>query len=203
VKGAVLEAILTEHFWLAAVLWALTYFSDYAVTLHTARLYQVRAHEHFTFGGSFELTPYYQADVDRLRRWSPRFWLALALSTVLMGLAWVLSVVVLGMPALFTFLAGALLLRQAAVHLRHARNYVLFRAVRDTGEVSGQISYARPLVLRLSAAEFAAWGLLFLALGVVTSSWFLFGGALSCAVTGYQHARLARAARHQASSARL
>jgi hypothetical protein len=192
-----LEALLTEHFWLAAGLWSLSYLSDYVVTLRTARTYQARARQHFSFGGSFELTPYYQADVDRLRRWSPRFWVALVLSSALMGLVWVLSVVVLGVPALFTLLAGALLLRQAAVHMRHARNFVLFRAARDTGEVSGHISYARPLVLRLSAAEFAAYGLLFLALGVVTGSWFLFGGALSCAVTGWQHARLAQSAREQ------
>ena len=165
--------------------------------MHTARLYQARAREHFSFGGSLELTPYYQADVDRLRRWSPRFWLALALSTALMGLVWVLSVVVLRLPAFFTFLAGGLLLRQAAVHMRHARNYILFRAVRETGAVSGQISYARPLVLHLSAAEFAAYGALFLGLAVVTSSWFLFGGAFACGVTGWQHLRLARAAQRQ------
>jgi hypothetical protein len=194
-----LEQLLTQQLWLALLAWALSYASDFALTMHTARLYHGGARQHFSFGGSFELTPYYQADVDRLRRWSPRFWLALGLSMVLMALVWVLSVVVLGLPVFFTFLVGALLLRQAAVHLRHLRNLVLFRAVRDTAAVSGQITYFRPLVLKLSAAEFAAFGGLFLLLALVTSSWFLLGGAVACCVTAYQHIRLARAAQRKAT----
>jgi hypothetical protein len=197
-----LEQLLTQELWLALSAWALSYASDFALTLYTARLYHARAREHFSFGGSFELTPYYQADVDRLRRWSPRLWLALGLSAVLVALVWVLSVVVLGLPAFFTFLIGALLLRQAAVILRHLRNLVLFRAVRDTTAVSGQIAYARPLVLRLSAAELGALGGLFLLLALVTSSWFLLGGAVACGVTAYQHARLARTAWKQAAAQR-
>jgi hypothetical protein len=189
------ETLLTAHLWLSLPLWALSYLADYALTLRTAQLYQGQARQHFAFDGSFELTPYYQADIDRLRRFSPRFWLALGLSLLASALVWVLSVVVLQLPAFYTFLIGALLLRQAAVLLRHARNLVLFRAVRDTSDVSGQVSYARPLVLAMSSAEFASFGLLYLALAVVTSSWFVLGGAVACAVTAYQHWRLARKAR--------
>lgn len=190
-----LENLLAEHLWLSLPLWALSYLSDFALTLRTARLYQARAREHFSLGGSFELTPYFQADVDRLRRFSPRFWLALGLPLFAMSLVWLLSVVVLLLPAFYTFLIGGLLLRQAAMHLRHLRNLVLFRAVRDTAEVSGQVSYARPLVLRLSSAEFAGYSALFLALALVAGRWFLAGAAFACAITSVQHRRLARAAR--------
>jgi hypothetical protein len=189
-----LEQLLTEQLWLASLLWALSYVSDYMFTLYTARLYHVKARQHFSFGGSFELTPYYQADVDKLRRWSPRFWRAILLSLLAVGLVWLLSVVVLALPQFFTFLIGALLLRQGAVHLRHFRNLVLFRAVRDTSDVAGQVTYARPLVLKLSASEFAAFSALFALLSLVTSSWFLFGGSVACAVTAYQHWQLSRQA---------
>lgn len=195
------EHFLTAHLWIASGLWALSYISDYALTLYTARLYHAGARQHFGFGGSFELTPYFQSDIDKLRRLSPRFWLALLLSMVTMGLVWVLSVAVLRLPTFFTFLIGAMLLRQAAVHLRHARNLVLFRAVRDTSDVSGQITYARPLVLKLSSAEFGAYGLLYLILALVTGSWFVLGGAVSCAVVSVQHWRLALAARTKTHAA--
>ncbi len=190
-----LEDFLIGNFWTAAALWALAYTADFALTMYTARLYRAYASQVLSFEGSFELTPAYQADVDALRRWSPRFWLALLASTVGLGLVWVLSVVVLKLPAFFAFLLGALLLRQAAVHMRHARNLVLFGAIRDTSDVSGRLAYARPLVYKLSAAEFLAFGLLFLLLAGVAGSWFLLGGAVSCVVTGWQHVRLARAAR--------
>ena len=197
-----LEQLLTDNLWLASLVWALSYYSDFVLTMHTARLYHAKAREHLDFGGSFELTPAYQADVDRLRRWSPRFWLALLLSMIALGLVWVLSVVVLGLPALFAFLIGALLLRQAAVHMRHARNLVLFRAARDTTDLTGHLAYARPLVYKLSAAEFAAFAALFLLLAAVAGSWFLLGGAVSCANTGLQHWRLAQYARMASNSER-
>src|SRR5688572_494968 len=196
-----LEQLLTDNLWLASLVWALSYYSDFALTLRSARLYHAKAREHLNFGGSFELTPAYQADVDQLRRSSPRFWLALLLSMLGLGLVWVLSLVMLELPALFTFLIGALLLRQAAVHMRHARNLVLFRAARDTGDLTGHLAYARPLVYKLSAAEFAAFGVLFLLLSAVAGSWFLLGGAISCAVTGLQHWRLAQAARASTKAA--
>lgn len=190
---AMLEPLLISHPALA-LLRVLAYLADFALTLHTARLYQAHVRPTISFGGSFELTPAFQADVDRLNGRSRRFWLALLLSTVLIVLVWVLSVMVLGLPAFFTFLIGALVLRQAAVLVRHLRNLVLFRAIRNTAEVTGQLSYARPLVLRLSAVEFAAFSVLYLFVGIATSSWFVLGGALACAIVCLQHLRLARAA---------
>src|SRR6266849_7562479 len=90
--------------WFALAAWLLSYVADYFLTLYSARIYREGARDHFAFEGSLELTPYYQADIDRLRRVSPRFILAVLLSVVVLELVWWLSMVVLHLPAFFEFL---------------------------------------------------------------------------------------------------
>lgn len=101
-------------------------------------MYLAKAREHLQFESSSDLAPAFQADVDQLRRRSPCFWLAMVLSTVGLRLVWMVSVMVLGLPASYIFLMGTLLLRQAAMHMRHARNVVLLRVMRDTSDFSGR-----------------------------------------------------------------
>ena len=186
------EPLLINHVWLAVAIWVISYTADYYATIYTARLYQARARMFFTFGGSLELTPYYQRDVDQLRRWSPRFGLALLLSVIGIVLVWWLSVGWLSQPDIFLFLMGALVLREAAVLLRHARNITLFRYARDTDGLTGQVSYARWLVLKLSAIELISFALLFCLLFLLAGRWFFLGGGVACLTTGYQQWRLAR-----------
>ena len=93
-----LEPLLLTYPGLAVLLWAIAYLADFVLTLHTARLYQAHVRQTLSFGGSFELTPAFQADVDRLNGRSRRFWLALLLSMALIVVVWVLSVVVLRLP---------------------------------------------------------------------------------------------------------
>lgn len=182
---------LIDNPWLALAAWLIAYVADYYLTLYAARLYRAGAMEHFAFEGSYELTPYYQADIDALRRLSPRFILALLLSVLAIELIWYLSLDVLGLAAPFEFVMGALLLREAAVLLRHARNLALFRAARAGQGVQGQVRYARWLSLRLSAAELFSFAVFLALLAPVTASWFVAGGAFACAVTGAQHWRRA------------
>ena len=189
-----LEQLLIQHVWLAIALCGGSYISDYYLTLYSARLYQAKAKEHFSFGGSFELTPYYQTDVDRLRRWSPHFGLMLFLLVIAVLLVWWLTVRWLNLPDLFLFLVGALLLREAAIHVRHIRNIVLFRYARDTEEVKGHIEYSRRLVLKISADEMASFSLLFLLIALLVDSWLILGGAVACAIIGFEQLKLARKA---------
>jgi len=189
-----IEQLLIQQVWLAAVICGGTYISDYYLTLYTARLYQAKAKMHFSFGGSLELTPYYQTDVDQLRRWSPRFGLALLLLVGGIVSVWWLSIRWLNQPAFFLFLVGALLLREAAIHMRHIRNIVLFRYARDTEGVKGQVEYSRWLTFKLSAVELFSFALLFLLCTLLARSWLFVGGTVACAITGYQHWQLARKA---------
>jgi len=183
---------LVDNPWLALVLWLAAYLADYYLTLYSARLYAAGAKNFITIEGSYELTPYYQADIDALRRVSPRFILALLVSVLLIELVWYLSMDVAGLPALFEFGLGALLLREAAVLLRHARNLALFRAATTTQGLQGQLRYARWLSLRLSAVDLFSFAAFLAVLAPLTASWFVAGGALSCAVTAFQHWRRAR-----------
>ena len=105
--------------WFALAAWLLSYAADYYLTIYSARLYRESAQAFITFEGSFELTPYYQKDIDALRRVSPRFLLAVVWSVLLLELMWYFSVVVLKVPELFQVLLGGLVLREAAVLLRH------------------------------------------------------------------------------------
>jgi hypothetical protein len=149
------------------------------------------------FEGSLELTPYYQADIDALRRVSLRFILALVSSVLLLELVWYLSLVVAGTPAIFEFMVGGLVLREAAVLLRHARNLALFRAARAgpvASGIEGQVRYARWLSLRQSALELLSFAVFLALLAPLTASWFVAGGAFACTVTAWQHWRRARKA---------
>ena len=121
------------------------------------------------------------------------------LSLLGLELIWYLSHNVAHLPALFEFAIGALVLREAAVLLRHCRNISLFRGVRDPRAVQGQVTYARWLSLRTSAVDLFSFAGLYAFLALAVGSWLLAGGALACAVTGFQHWRRSRAANRAAN----
>jgi len=188
---------MIDNPWFGLGLWLLSYLADYYLTLYSARLYRQGAQDYVAFEGSLELTPYYQNDIDRLRRVSPRFLLALVWSVLLLELIWYLSMIVLKLPAAFEFVLGGLVLREAAVLMRHARNIALFRAARRGAGglgLSGKIIYARRFSLRQSAVELWTYAALFALLAALTASWLLAGGAFACALTGFQHGRRSRQA---------
>ena len=68
-----------ESTWLGPAAWAALYVSDYFLTVACARLYG--AQSTIAFEGSYEITPFFQADVNALRRISRRFVIALVAST--------------------------------------------------------------------------------------------------------------------------
>ena len=181
---------MADNIWLALAIWVVSYCADYYLTLYSARLYRAQAQAHFAFEGSLELTPYYQADIDGLRRISPRFLLALLLSLLGLELIWYLSHNVAHLPALFEFAIGALVLREAAILLRHCRNISLFRGVRDPRAVEGQVTYARWLSLRTSAVDLFSFAGLYGLLALAVGSCLLAGGALACAARARLIARL-------------
>jgi hypothetical protein len=178
--------------WFGVGIWVLVYVSDYSLTLTCARLYQGGVKEKIAFEGSYEITPYFQGDIDSLRKLSPRFVAALVWSAGLLALIWWVSVQ--SQPQLYRFVFGAMILSQAAIHIRHIRNLLLFRAIVSSCAVRGRIEYSRPLILRMSSVELLSFAGLFLLLFVLTQEWFILGGAVSCLVTALKHFRLARKA---------
>jgi hypothetical protein len=180
--------------WLGLLMWTVLYTSDFLFTMTCARLYQQGAREFVVFEGSYEITPYYQNDVDRLRTFSPRFFAALAATCAIQALIWFLTMRGLIVPDLYFFALGAMVLVELTIHIRHVRNLFLFRALLGGHGIKGRIEYPRPIMLRLSAMEIAAFSILYAILFVITGSWFLLGGAFACLSLAINHRRLARTA---------
>jgi len=180
---------LLINLWPGLVIWSALYISDYAMTIWGARLYRAGACEKFAMEGSYELTPFFQADIDSLRIISPRFIRALVLTILLLSLLWWTSNN-LQVP-FYEFVLGALICPQFAVHKRHLSNVFLFRAVNADAGVRGRIEYPRRLTLRMSSLELFSFAGIFLMLSMFIPSWFLMGGALSCFSIGIKHWKFA------------
>src|SRR5262245_41701386 len=157
-----------------------------------ARMYKDGAANQVHFEGSYEITPYYQKEVDALRLVSPRFLVALAATCALQLALWLMTMRVLFVPQLFFFALGAMVLIEVTVHIRHVRNFFLFRAILANDGITGRIEYARPVMLRMSAVELfsfsAAYGVIYL----MTGSWFVLGGVVSCLLVAINHRQLAQ-----------
>ncbi len=185
-----LENVLVENIWLALALVSVVTLADYFLTIYGARLYQTDARRYFVFEGSYELTPAFQEDINLLRLFSRRFWLALMLSWILIFAVWWLSVRFLNTPGIFSFVLGALFLTSVMLDMRHLRNIFLFRLTRlNQPGLTGQMTYARWVILRNSGVELVSFAGLFLLLFLISGSYFLLGGATRTLLLGVQHLR--------------
>jgi hypothetical protein len=187
-----------ESMWMGPMLWASLSICDYLLTISCARMY--RAQDKIVFEGSYELTPHFQADVDALRRISPHFLLVLAASTGCVLLVRLIAYLSPALSQLYVVVLGAMVLIQATVHVRHLRNWFIFRE--GTSVIQGRMAYPRGLLLRMSAFELLLFAGLYFGLFLVTTSLFVLGGAIAAAALALNHFQLAR--RHvpgQASAA--
>ena len=180
--------------WPGVLLWAALYTSDLLFTMACARLYQQGGRERITFEGSFEITPYYQKDVDHLRRFSPRFLFAMAATCGIQALLWHLTMGDVFLPEWYLFGLGAMTIAQLTIHVRHLRNLFLFRAIAANDGISGHIEYTRPVMLRLSAVELLSFAVVYAVLFAVTESMFVLGGATACGALAVNHRLLAKKA---------
>jgi hypothetical protein len=187
-----LDALL-ESWWIGPALWAALYISDNLLTVACARIYH--GQDTIVFEGSYEITPFYQADVNAQRRLSLRFWIALLGITGYLILVQTLA----GEAPVFAYLyagaLGALILIQVTIHVRHLRNWFLFK--NGLALIQGRLVYARQLLLRMSAFELILFSGVYLVLAVLTESLFVLGGSLGCGVLAVSHYQLAR--QHPAS----
>lgn len=181
-----------DRLWPSLVLWCGLYVSDYHMTLICARLYRNGVREKLELEGSYEITPYFQGDIDALRAVSPRFIAALAWTEACLAATWWFSSQ--STTALYEMVFGAMVCVELAVHIRHFRNFFLFREITGPEAAQGKIRYSRNLSLHVSAVDLYGFAALFLVLAFFTASWFAVGGILSCAVTATKHLRLARKA---------
>ena len=177
--------------WPGLFVWVALFISDYTMTLICARMYQAGVKEKLVFDGSYEITPFFQKDIDSLKRLSPRFFLALEFNGLVMSIVWWCSKET-EIPELYHFMLGAIISIQLALHTRHWRNFRLFRAMlRDEG-IRGRIEYSRATMLKLSSSEGLVFAAFFSILFIFTKSWFILGGTFGCLSLAFKHWRLAR-----------
>jgi hypothetical protein len=184
--------MLIDSVWAGPLLWMAVYTSDYYLTIACARLY--KGQNAIVFEGSYEITPMFQADVNALRKVSPRFLLFLVLSTVYLVVVWTLTRILNGFFGLYELALGIMLLSEATIHVRHFRNLYQFSRI---GALSGRVTYPRGLVLRGSALELALFAGLYACLFGVTRSLFVLGGVVGCGALSFNHYQLAK--RHDAA----
>lgn len=189
---------LLTNLWPGLVVWTALYLSDYAMTIWGARLYRAGACQKVVLEGSYELTPYYQADIDSLRIISPRFIRVLVLTILILSFLWWISGN-LQVP-FYEFALGVLICPQFAVHKRHLSNVFLFRALNSDPGVRGRIEYPRRLTLRMSSLELFSFAAVFLILCAFLPAWFLLGGAAACFSLGMKHWKYARTSPQKAQA---
>jgi hypothetical protein len=186
-----MEHLFSEHLWTGLSIWIVLYICDYTMTIVCARLYKNGVQEKIRFEGSFEITPYYQRDIDSLKKLSPRFLLAFVLNAGIVSLLWYFERE-LGTGGMYPFLLGVMILVQLAIQKRHLQNFFLFRAILSGSGLQGSISYPRPMMLMQSAVEFFSFAGLYAITFAFTGSWFVLGGAIGCLSVGIKHLRLAK-----------
>src|SRR5262245_6561070 len=182
--------VLLDSVWLGPSLWVALYASDYFLTIACARRYQ--AQDKIVFEGSYEITPLFQADVNALRRLSPRFVIALLATT---GYVFVVQRIDGPSSGLYLGVLGAMVITELTVHIRHLRNWFMFR--NGLSQIEGRLTYPRGVLLRMSAFELLLFAGLYFVLFLATGSLFILGGAVATGAVSLSHYRLAR--RHDAT----
>jgi hypothetical protein len=180
--------ILAKNAWFAPLLWVFLYTSDYFLTIACARLY--KAQDKIVFEGSYEITPIHQADVNALRLFSPRFLLCLLFSTALLVLMRILSTSERESTGFYELVVGMMILAQITVHIRHLRNWYVFK--KAVNHIKGRLEYPRGIMLRMSVFELVVFAIVYAVFFALTWQLFFLGGAVICGALSLNHLLLAR-----------
>jgi hypothetical protein len=186
------EELIFQKLWIILPVWLLLYLSDYYLTILGASYHKAGGCDHIVFEGSYELTPQFQADINTLRMFSPRFMREVLISSTIIVLLWFISRQGPIPMFSFQFLCGGIILREIPILVRHVRNIALFRFASNHQGVSGQIRYGKWLAYRISAVELFSFAGVFLIVYLFTGSISFLGGSVLTAITGLRHLKMSR-----------
>ena len=175
---------LIEHLWIGLLLVTLLYLLDYRLSIIGYRWFKRGADQHYDMGGSYELNPPFQADIEAERDFSARHLVSMLPMLVLLTLTWVFAVYMDLWPEVYVATFGFFVLVQAPVQLRHAQNIVLFRYVVLNGAVDGRTRAQRWLELKLSGTMFWFFGIGYAVLWLLTGDALFIGGVAGAALMG-------------------
>lgn len=180
------ERFLISYPWIAAVVWAVLYASDYHLTL-LGQSY-LRRQTVFEIEGSYELNPSFQDAIDNERQlsWLWLIWTVFGAAVLLMtGLFAGHDIII---RIWYLILVGVLLTRELAIHMRHADNILSYRQFGSPEPgVTGHIYLHRWAIYRRSSIQFWLLAGFTLILSVLSSSYILLGGALGLAGVARRH----------------
>ena len=186
------EEMIFQKLWIVLPVWLALYVSDYYLTILGASYIKAGACEHFVFKGSYELTPVFQADINSLRLFSPKFTCYVFVSSVIIVILWFVS---RAYPQ-FTFyqqiFVGGIILQEVAVLVRHIKNISLFHFAKNHRGISGQICYEKWLSYKISGIEFLSFACVYLVVFILTGSISFLGGSAFTASSGLQHLETCR-----------
>ena len=185
-----MEYLLTSSPIPGMLMWIIIYISDYYMTLAVVKAY--KDFDVIKFEKSMELTPQFQKDVEEQTPVSRRHVILLLLITLLILVFWYLTVGYFGWTWLYSFFLGLLILMEAAVHMRHFRNWYQIRVLRREGGITGSIIFSQRFSYLTSAFDFYAFAVLLLLFFLWTFSFFFLGGAVACFRVGLNHGGLAK-----------
>jgi hypothetical protein len=184
------EELIFQKLWIVLPVWLVLYLSDYYLTILGARYHKAGACEHITYGGSYELSPEFQSDVDSLRLFSPKLIRDVFVSSAVIIILWLISREKPEFIHFLKFFIGGYILQEVAILVRHVKNIALFHFAKNHRGISGQLRYEYWLAYKLSGIEFFSFACVFLIVFIFTGSFSFLGGSFITAITGWRHFKM-------------
>lgn len=182
------EPYLLDHPWILSLIWMVLYTSDYYLSLANARLY--KRQNYYKVEGSFELTPFYQKDIENENKFSVRF-----LTMLLLFATWIYVIAsYLDVPKFGVgILVGFFIMPEMETHVRHIQNTMLFRKLASSNPgATGQLTMTLESGYKKSATQLACYCSLMLVIFILTGSPMVLGGAIAFLLLALRHISLAK-----------
>ena len=187
------ELLITGNLWLSLAVAVPIAVLDYVLTIYNARTFRAAELDaKLRIEGSLEITPFFQTPVNQLQLINARFLLILALRIVLLVAVWYWAAFI-GAAFLYALFLGATVVGPFLAIIRHIENAIWYRALQRLGpDDVFRSEQPRWLRIQSSAVNRLMYAVLFAATFVLTGSFFLLGGACSCAGNAFQRWRISR-----------
>ena len=179
-----LHDLFVEHVWIAILFYVILSILDYRLSLLGLRWFRKGADAHYDFGGSYELNPPFEEDIEAQRPVSLRHLVSLARGVVIIAAVWWFTARADRLEDVYVGVVGFFVLVLVPVLIRHVNNLALFRFVALRGGVEGRVETPRWMDLKLSAVLFWLFACVYAALYVIVGDAFFLGGVVGGALVG-------------------
>lgn len=179
-----LRDLAAQEVWFGLLVVAAVSLADYHLSVVGLRWFKRGASEHYDLGGSYELNPPFQADVDAERLISPRHLFAVVRMLVVLFGCWWFTARLGRLVWLYEGLLGFLVLTIVPALVRHVQNIAVFRSVALRGGVEGKTTIPRWMDLKVSGVVFWAWAGVYLLMWSLSGMPLFVGGAVGTSLAG-------------------